>query len=323
VGADDDSDVDYYRFSISGPRTLSVTMTPIGFTYLEGPQNANGTCSSGTNFNSLTLSDLGIQVLASNGVTVLATADSFPAGGAETISNLSLSSAGNYYVRVLAGNNEVQLYSLALTLANVNAADLSIFKDDGLLNAVPGTPISYTIPVSRVRRLAPRSPTWSARPAAAWMPATAGSSCPAGGSGSINASVNLAVGGTATFTLSATIGPTATGVLVNTATVAAPGGLPDPNAANNSVNDADALTPVANLAITNSDGQSTAVPGLPVTYTIVVTSAGPSTVPATVSDTPAGLTGVTWTCSATPGSSCTPSGSSVINDGVTLASGGS
>jgi len=78
------------------------------------------------------------------------------------------------------------------------------------------------------------------------------------------------------------------------------------------------------LSITKDDGQTTAVPGLPVTYTIVATNLGAVAVNgATVSDSfPAALTGVTWTCTASVGSSCTASGSANISDNVNLLAGG-
>jgi hypothetical protein len=59
--------------------------------------------------------------------------------------------------------------------------------------------------------------------------------------------VDLPVNGTATYTLTGTISAAATGSLSNTATVAAPGGVPDPNAANNSATDTDTLTTVVSL----------------------------------------------------------------------------
>ncbi|MGE5168112.1 MAG: hypothetical protein ACM3KT_05800, partial [Deltaproteobacteria bacterium] len=47
------------------------------------------------------------------------------------------------------------------------------------------------------------------------------------------------------YTASCTIAASATGSLSNTATVAAPGGVTDPNPGNNSATDTDALTTVA------------------------------------------------------------------------------
>jgi len=82
--------------------------------------------------------------------------------------------------------------------------------------------------------------------------------------------------------------------------------------------------PQAELAVTKTDGQTTAVPGEPLSYTIVVSNAGPGDViGATVTDAlPAALLGAGWTCSASAGSSCSPSGSGNINDTVNLAAGG-
>ncbi|MBK7908647.1 MAG: IPTL-CTERM sorting domain-containing protein, partial [Gemmatimonadetes bacterium] len=58
--------------------------------------------------------------------------------------------------------------------------------------------------------------------------------------------------------------------------------------------------------------------------TIVASNAGPSTATgATVTDNfPAALTGATWTCTASAGSSCPASGSGNISASVTLLSGG-
>jgi uncharacterized repeat protein (TIGR01451 family) len=80
----------------------------------------------------------------------------------------------------------------------------------------------------------------------------------------------------------------------------------------------------ADLGITKTDGQTTAVPGQTVTYTIVAGNTGPSDAAgATVTDAfPAALPGVTWTCVPAGGATCTPSGSGNINDTVNLPVGG-
>jgi uncharacterized repeat protein (TIGR01451 family) len=77
------------------------------------------------------------------------------------------------------------------------------------------------------------------------------------------------------------------------------------------------------LSITKTDGQATATPGQPVTYTIVAANAaGPDAEAvsgATVTDVvPASLTSVTWTCVAAGGGTCTASGSGNIYDTVDL-----
>ena len=83
--------------------------------------------------------------------------------------------------------------------------------------------------------------------------------------------------------------------------------------------------PMADLAIACTDGVVNVAPGATVTYTITVTNAGPSDVTgATVTDLfPPTLGGVTWTCLASQGSSCTASGSGSIGDTVSLLAHGS
>ena len=78
------------------------------------------------------------------------------------------------------------------------------------------------------------------------------------------------------------------------------------------------------LQITNTDGQTTATSGAPITYTIVVTNAGPIAVTgATVTDTlPAKLTGATYTATATGGATgFTAAGTGSVNNTVTMPAG--
>ena len=84
----------------------------------------------------------------------------------------------------------------------------------------------------------------------------------------------------------AAVAPSATGTLVETATVTAANGVTDPAGGNDSATDTDALTPQADLQVTVDDGQASAVPGTPITYTIVVTNVGPSDAPLPRSPTP-------------------------------------
>jgi uncharacterized repeat protein (TIGR01451 family) len=79
-------------------------------------------------------------------------------------------------------------------------------------------------------------------------------------------------------------------------------------------------TASADVAVTITDGQASAVPGQPVTYTLVATNAGPDPVTgAKVTDTlPAALVGATWSCTASAGSNCAATGSGNIDDTVGL-----
>jgi uncharacterized repeat protein (TIGR01451 family) len=104
---------------------------------------------------------------------------------------------------------------------------------------------------------------------------------------------SLAPGASVTYTLTVQISASATGSLVNTATVSQ---ADDTTPGNNYATDTDTLTPQANLSVTKTDGTTTAVPGTSTTYTIVVSNAGPSTATnVSVSDpVPAGVTSATW-----------------------------
>ena len=215
--------------------------------------------------------------------------------------------------------------------ATGGSADLAISKTDGVTTAAPGSPTTYTIVASN----AGPDPVVGATvtdtfPAgitsASWTCVAAGGAvCPASGNGNIAASVDIPVGGTATFTVIANIAANASGTLTNTATVAVPVGVTDPTPANNSATDTDTLVLAANLGITKTDGVASVNAGGTTTYTIVASNAGPAPVTgATVSDVlPAGVASATWTCVAAGGAACTAAGNGSINDAaVNLPVGG-
>ena len=162
------------------------------------------------------------------------------------------------------------------------SADLSITKTDSSTTAVPGNPVTYTIVASNAGpSVATGATVTDTLPGvlggATWTCVGAGGgTCTASGSGNIADTVTLPVGATVTYTLTATLSVAATGTLVNTATVTAPVGVTDPVPGNNSSTDTDTITPNADLSITKTDGSTTAVPGAPITYTIVASNAGPS-----------------------------------------------
>jgi len=125
-------------------------------------------------------------------------------------------------------------------------ADLSISNTDGRTTASPGQSLTYTITASNA---GPAPVTGAAvvdtLPAslvgATWSCAgAAGGTCAASGTGNIGDVANLPVGGSVTYTLNANV--TANPLsLVNTASIAVPGGATDPNPANNSRTDVDIL----------------------------------------------------------------------------------
>ncbi|QJR16695.1 beta strand repeat-containing protein [Usitatibacter palustris] len=208
------------------------------------------------------------------------------------------------------------------------ATDLSVTNTDNVTTAFPGGNVTYTInarnagpfPVFGARLV----DTFPSQLTCNWTCAGgAGSTCAASGAGNINdATVNLVRGGSVTYTATCAVSLTATGTLVNTATFLTPGTAVDPNFGDNVATDTDTIGISADLAITNTDGVTTAQPGGNVTYTITASNAGPGGASgATVTTTfPSSLT-CTWICIGA-GGSCTPGGNGSINDTVFLPPGG-
>ena len=141
-----------------------------------------------------------------SGLTATATVT----GGASPMTNVATVTAPAG-INDPAGNNSATDNNTVIT----PTADLSITKTDGLTSVNQGATLTYTIvasnagpsavvgaTVSDVFPAQLSSVTWTCA-------ASAGSSCPASGSGNLSALVNLLSGGTATFTVVLTTQPTA------------------------------------------------------------------------------------------------------------------
>jgi uncharacterized repeat protein (TIGR01451 family) len=214
------------------------------------------------------------------------------------------------------------IYDVSLTVADLDGcsrtttksglivagpvADVTIVKTDGVMSAVAGQPVNYTITASNGGPTDDPGVTISdAFPpglACSWTSVAVGgaSNNTATGAGDLADTVSLPVGSMVTYTASCTISPAATGSLSNTATITSSG--LDPNPADNSATDVDVLTSEADLTITASDGLTSATPGETLIYTIVAGNTGPSDNPtAIVGDVfPASLA-CTWTSLAAGG----------------------
>jgi hypothetical protein len=129
VSVDDNQDGDYYRLSVGQAGRLDLALTPVGSTYLSGPQNGNGSCSAGTPFDSLRIHDLGVEVL-DGGLSSLELADAHGVGQGESVTALDLPGPGDFFLRVFGGGtNAAQLYEVQLTLSGVGSGDF-VFGDD-------------------------------------------------------------------------------------------------------------------------------------------------------------------------------------------------
>jgi uncharacterized repeat protein (TIGR01451 family) len=193
-----------------------------------------------------------------------------------SVSSLSGSLQGSY---AFADRKTISFQEIA-TLAPATA-DLSITNSDDQSRAIPGTPIVYTIQVRNKGALGVEGVAISdAFPAilqnASWQAVfSTGSSGTTSGTGNLDQSINLAAGGTVTYTVSASVAASARGTLANTASLALPSGVADSDPSGSTATDSDALTPSADLVVAIG-GPGTSIAGQAVTYTIAVRNAGPS-----------------------------------------------
>jgi LPXTG-site transpeptidase (sortase) family protein len=158
--------------------------------------------------------------------------------------------------------------------------DLSVTKSDGQDFYLAGGTLTYTIVVSNggpsdvvgatvTDTLPTQIDSWS------WVctsQAGGANGCdPYTGSADFSDTVNLPVGGSITYTVTANLAASATGLLTNTVTIAPPTGYTDPTPDNNSADDVDQP---ASLTITKDDGLTIVAPGSLITYTIQLTNPG-------------------------------------------------
>lgn len=121
------SEEDYFRFTIDSAQSVTLTVTPTGSIETQGRQTGTGCSGSTSSINSLACGNLNLQLLSTTG-TVLATAPAQPAGTAETLSMPSLA-AGTYVVfidnstSVTAAdpNQYVQTYDLTIRVGTSKA----------------------------------------------------------------------------------------------------------------------------------------------------------------------------------------------------------
>jgi uncharacterized repeat protein (TIGR01451 family) len=160
-------------------------------------------------------------------------------------------------------------------------ANLGITKTDGVTTATAGGSTTYTIVASNAGPSdAPGSSvadTFPASLACTWTcVAAGGANCFGGpGPGNINQSIGLPAGGSVTYTAICDINASASGSLVNTATVAAGAGVTDPTPANNSASDTNTVTaaPTVEVSGTKTAGGAFTVSST-IVYTIILANSG-------------------------------------------------
>ena len=317
----------FVAFNDSIFRVLSIQST-----YSAGASPIPGTYNDACGWNDDPASG-GYRTCAGSGkaggnVTMSITVQIIGTGSASLAGAIYDFSGSSYHYNADFGRNALQVTAIA------GSADVSVTKTNGVSGVSTGSTTTYSIVVRNAGPSAADGATVT-DPAVGGLDKTA-ISCSAAGGAVCPAAVTVAglerglivptlpSGGSVTFTVTALV-TAATGSVANTATVAPPAGLTDPNPANNTATDTDpiAVGSQADLAVTKSNGVTSLSPGATTIYTVVVSNYGPNAVTgATVTDAaPPGVTFGAWTCAGSGGAVCPATGSGNVNATVTLPSG--
>ncbi len=206
--------------------------------------------------------------------------------------------------------NLTQPIDLSITKVD-NAGGSSITPSTG--NVTPGQSLTYTVVVSNTGTgnatgVTIADPLPGNFTGGSWTATATGgaSGFASSGTGNIEQTgVSLPAGSTITYVVTGTVSSTATGVLSNSATVTPSGGT------GTTATDTDNLADLSITKVDNAGGSSitpstgNVTPGQSLTYTIVVSNAGPGNVTeATITDPlPSSFSGASWTATATGGAS--------------------
>lgn len=136
ISISNSTDVDVYSFEVIASRQLNITLSPTSEgSYLEGQQNQNGSCSSGTSFDPSIRQNLSVRVLDTDGVTVLGSADVTGIGQVEILDGIELLQPDqSYFVEISGGgensgdSNNAQAYDLELEFINDSEVQLKGFS---------------------------------------------------------------------------------------------------------------------------------------------------------------------------------------------------
>lgn len=112
VAAEGSLEDDWYRFNVPAGSLVTITVTPIGTTYSQGPQNG-GTAT----VDALRQQNLSVALTNADGSTTIASASAGGFGATETIASANASAGGDFLVRVSSDSDgsSIQRYRLRVT----------------------------------------------------------------------------------------------------------------------------------------------------------------------------------------------------------------
>ncbi len=156
LSLDDETDEDWIQFEVGAGSQLDIVVAPMGFTYQDGDIDSTGCV--GPMINSLAIHNLDFEIRDSDGITVLASGNTSPAGINERLQNVLLGMAGTKYIRVYthSATSDSQLYELTF---NVEQAPIT---PTPTVSHTP-TPTATAIPTATAT-IAPPTPTVTSTP---------------------------------------------------------------------------------------------------------------------------------------------------------------
>ena len=119
---------DWFKFTLGASQTVVISAAPTGLNEAIGAQQS-GCSGNTTQVNAPQAGNLNIDLVASNGTTVLQTSASAPTGSTESL-NAGTLAAGTYYARIYDvgpnANQTVQLYDLTVRVGTAKAPPQAI-----------------------------------------------------------------------------------------------------------------------------------------------------------------------------------------------------
>ena len=222
-----------------------------------GANGCDAVANSGANFSD--------TVNLPNGASIVYTVTANTSAGATgNLVNTATVNVPAGYSDTALGNNSATDTD---TLLN---ADLQVTKDDGSPIYTPGSPSTYTVTVSNngpgavvgamLTDSKPVQITQWSWACTSMTGGAAGCDPVTNDTNDFNDTIDLPVGASIIYTVTADVSAGAAGTLMNTATISVPAGYTDPNAGNNSATDSDTSATGGDPNIGPPDGNAVIVP---------------------------------------------------------------